>query len=105
MDCLGIQLFCLQYSSLFSLWPDRRMFPLYPRLTEASDERPQQGEGSIPPTHLRGWGKCMQAKVGLDVHKVYLMGGVGLHRCFAGGGARGKGEKGSCRKLQEATGS
>ena len=83
----------------FPFWPGQTHVPPVPRLTEASDERPQRGEGSIPARHLRGWGKCMQAEVGLDVHKAYLMGGAGLHRWFSGGAARGQGGGG---KLQEA---
>jgi hypothetical protein len=40
----------------FPFWPIQTHVPLVPRLTEASDERTQQGEGSIPPRHLRGVG-------------------------------------------------
>jgi hypothetical protein len=43
----------------------------------------------------------MQAEVGLDVDKAYLMRGAGLHRWFSGGAARGQGGGG---KLQEAAG-
>ena len=67
MYCLGAPLSCLQYSRMVSLWPGQTYVPPVPRLTEASDERPQQGEGRIPPRHLRGWAIVLKQMLALKI--------------------------------------